>query len=238
MKHAINGSGGTGILVPIPSGSLISNVHVHNGTLKGFAIGIDLSTVASEINDMTISGNQATPGYYSIRIANGQQNILMNNVIHDSNVYVTSGGNMLTNNTLQNSSILIALGGNNLVIGNTLNGGRIELDGSGSNIIQDCVVSKGGGIFANGPGASGNLIRTNTVNNNIGDGIAMGEHATENTITENTILRNGQYDLFIDETLTGGAFWHACLETSFGNTFNSIGVFPPTDPGGCIGKLQ
>jgi parallel beta-helix repeat protein len=212
---------------------------VHDGTLKGFDVDMDLVTTLSEISGMTILGNH-TAASSSIRLSAGSQNVLTQNKIQDADLVIgpSSFGNILIENDFQNAGISISVSGGNFLIGNKLKEGqaRIEIIASQGNIVQDCTVSKGQGISANGPFTSSNLIRGNTVVDNTTIGISMGEHAIGNTISENTALRNTTDDLFQFELGTGAAYL-GCTNTWLGDTFNNAGTFPVNDPL-CIHTIQ
>ena len=238
----IKGTGkGTAILILSTSGTgtTLLNAHVHRGTIRGFAIGIDLAFVNnSHFERLEVSSTHVVPPTLPLSAAirmggSSNNNLVDRNELADNDVgiLVLGPGNVLIKNKIQSSTlgIVVESPGSNFIFENTISssidsGGRgtaITLGSSRSNTVQNCILENNDiGISVSGPGAQANIIRGNTATGNNVYGIQMDLRGTSNTITENVALRNGVDDLFDFGQLVNG-MGVGCVNTWLDNTFNT-----------------
>jgi parallel beta-helix repeat protein len=220
--HTISGSGlacGGSTTIGIAAGEPDdSNVHIHNGTVTGFYIGIQISGHDHHANRLTVTGNCE-----GMRVVDSD-----NNYINENN----ASGNVLfgvlvnrSNDNEFNANVANNTGG--ICCG----GGGFFLVDSDGNVINFNDMSSN----QNNPGvrlinSHNNTIQGNTANGNSSElGILIDAGSTDNFIQGNTALGNA-LDLG-DANIPLG-----CLNTWESNTFvtdNEVG--PSAGPGaGCI----
>jgi parallel beta-helix repeat protein len=160
-----------------------TNITVRDMTLAKNHEGVLFAhTDGSRIENVTISDN-----YYGIELDYSSNNALVNNVANsnaDGIHLYSSNNNILTNNTASN------------------NREGIKLDYSSNDTVHSNIVNSNNGIGISMESSSNNIITCNFVQNNTDWGFYLQDRSTNNNISYNNIIENGNYN-----TTTGGWGW-------------------------------
>jgi parallel beta-helix repeat protein len=218
----------------------VKNLHLHDGKIVDFNIGIDLCAQqgtygsGARIENMRIIGSAfrgiLLAGYNNSQIINNfvsgielgsgifagdsHDNVFRGNIIAGSNaasqLYRSNGNSFTSNIMVENTAGLAVFGSNNDINKNTISDNR-----------RTPVAPNPGGVLQGGIGievgvfgaADGNTVHDNTVNDNT-IGIQVHATATHTSVRDNDALGNQTADVF-DETLgCGTSIWS-------GNTFKT-----------------
>jgi len=205
---------------------IINSNEEEHGVIKGFYEGV----LVNGGSNVKIKGITVT-GPHKLAVANDRNafGIYVSGVQCGTSVDETDDNNLfvkISNNTVSNQLIGIFLFGSscvklqdNTVFNNNsdINDGigiALAFGSSHNKLVDNKVFGNGenltffdGGIVVNGTGSDHNLIATNEVSDNNGDGIQLSDGATANLVVDNEMLFNG-------DPVSGTTFFDAAARTS------------------------
>ncbi len=194
----------------------VSGVRIEGGTVKGFNDGISLGSSGARVSGMTVTNSCI----FGITVS-GPNNQVDTSVVTLSGldgigIGAANGTHILSNDIFGNNRVGVDISNfsnNNFVENNIINnngivdgeqGGVAIFNGTANLVANNVLNNNFNGIEIESPG---NIVRNNTVNGSVEDGIFVTSVGSPATIKLNTVLGSTFVDMSDDSPTCSGDLW-------------------------------